>query len=305
MENILLYGNPVPSSLCSLIKRRDTMIGYIYITTNLINNKKYIGLKTSSVFVPNYFGSGKIIKKALNKYGKNNFSVEILEKCETIQEMQEAERKWIQYYNAQHSDEFYNIAEGGQWGNCIDGMSEEELASYKSKLSETIKDSYNKHPYLREMRANQRRSMKGKIKLSQETIEKRSEHLKKRWEEDYDGMCKIVQKTIKENKEKGTYKATWEKHQHPWIGRKHTEETKKKISEHTNNNGVNNPNRKSGRIFNKDEIVFKFELTQQAHDYLEKQGFKRRELYRMLKGEEIRSYRIQREGQTTIENTNK
>ena len=61
------------------------MIGYVYITTNLINNKKYIGLKTSDVFVPNYFGSGKIIKKAINKYGKNNFSVEILEECKSLQ----------------------------------------------------------------------------------------------------------------------------------------------------------------------------------------------------------------------------
>lgn len=280
------------------------MIGYVYITTNLINNKKYIGLKTSDVFVPNYFGSGKIIKKAINKYGKDNFSVEILEECNSIQELKEAERKWIRFYDAQHSNDFYNIAEGGQWGNCIKGMSEKELLSYKEKLSTSIKQSYNTHPYLREMRAEQRRNMKGNIKLSQKVKDERSELLKKRWEEDYDNMYQMIQKSVRDNKEKGVYKKTWEKHQHPWIGRKHSEETKIKISEHTDNHGINNPNCKSGKIFYNNNLIFEFELTQQAHNYLEECGFTRRERYRMLKDEEIRGYRIQREGQTTIENAN-
>lgn len=281
------------------------MTGYIYITTNLINNKKYIGLKTSDVFVPNYLGSGKIIKKAIDKYGKNNFSVEILEECDSIQELREAERKWIQFFDAQRSNNFYNIAEGGQWGNCIEGMNEKELLEYKTKLSTSIKQSYITHPYLREMRAEHRRSMKGKIKVFQETKDKRFKFFKKLWKENYETMYQTVQKTIRENKEKGTYKKTWENHQHPWIGRKHSEETKRKISEHTNNHGINNPNCKSGKIFFNNDLILEFEITQQAHTYLEERGFTRRERYRMIKGEEIRSYRIQREGQTTIKNTNK
>lgn len=49
------------------------MFGYIYETTNLINGKKYIGQKTSRVFLKEeYLGSGKGIKLAIDKYGLNN-----------------------------------------------------------------------------------------------------------------------------------------------------------------------------------------------------------------------------------------
>ena len=43
-------------------------MGYIYLTTNLINNKRYIGMTTKND--SNYFGSGKLIKWAIKKYGK-------------------------------------------------------------------------------------------------------------------------------------------------------------------------------------------------------------------------------------------
>lgn len=35
------------------------MYGYIYLTTNLINGKKYIGKHKSLTFDDSYFGSGK------------------------------------------------------------------------------------------------------------------------------------------------------------------------------------------------------------------------------------------------------
>ena len=55
------------------------MYGYIYKTTNLVNGKIYIGQKKSNVFLGDkYLGSGKILKMAIEKYGKENFSVELL-----------------------------------------------------------------------------------------------------------------------------------------------------------------------------------------------------------------------------------
>ena len=47
----------------------------IYLTTNLINGKIYIGLLTN-LKKKNYLGSGKILKKAINAYGKENFKRE-------------------------------------------------------------------------------------------------------------------------------------------------------------------------------------------------------------------------------------
>ena len=46
-------------------------MGIVYLITNKINNRKYIGVDTNNN--KNYFGSGKSIKLALKKYGRENF----------------------------------------------------------------------------------------------------------------------------------------------------------------------------------------------------------------------------------------
>ena len=43
------------------------MYGYIYLTINLINNKKYIGQHRANEFTSKYKGSGKILTKAFKK----------------------------------------------------------------------------------------------------------------------------------------------------------------------------------------------------------------------------------------------
>ncbi len=99
------------------------MYGYIYLTTNLINNKKYIGMHKSSVFDPNYKGSGKILRKAINKYGWDSFKVEILKECMTPEELYKEESDYINKYNALNSKEFYNLKEGGNGGWKVNGIS--------------------------------------------------------------------------------------------------------------------------------------------------------------------------------------
>lgn len=102
---------------------------YVYITTNLINNKKYIGKRKCDCEIDrdSYLGSGKILKNAIKKYGKENFEKKILEVCDTASICNEREKYWIALYNAVHNDEFYNIASGGNGGNTYAGLSEEEL----------------------------------------------------------------------------------------------------------------------------------------------------------------------------------
>ena len=45
------------------------MYGYIYKTTNLINGKIYIGQHKSEEYDSSYYGSGKLIRRAIEKYG--------------------------------------------------------------------------------------------------------------------------------------------------------------------------------------------------------------------------------------------
>ena len=95
------------------------MYGYIYLTTNLINNKKYIGMHkyNGDSIDPYYLGSGIHLLRAIEKYGKNNFKCEILEWCETRDELLNKEKYYTDLYRAPIDTEYYNIADGGRGGH--------------------------------------------------------------------------------------------------------------------------------------------------------------------------------------------
>ena len=51
----------------------DNPYGFIYITTNMVNGMRYLGQKKFDRGWKNYLGSGAVLRKAINKYGKENF----------------------------------------------------------------------------------------------------------------------------------------------------------------------------------------------------------------------------------------
>lgn len=87
----------------------------IYRTVNILNGKWYIGKDAKNYC--KYFGSGKAIRSAIKKYGKENFTKEILEECETLEQLSERETVWIEQTNAVNDPMSYNIAPGGQGGD--------------------------------------------------------------------------------------------------------------------------------------------------------------------------------------------
>ena len=86
---------------------------YIYITTNKLNGKKYVGRCSSrSAWNNGYLGSGKWLKLSIEKYGKENFERLTLEEIYgDIKEAIIAEEKWILYYDAKNRKDFYNLSE--------------------------------------------------------------------------------------------------------------------------------------------------------------------------------------------------
>ena len=113
------------------------MYGYIYKTTNLINGKLYIGKKKGK-FTSTYKGSGKYLKSAIHKYGIDNFSVEVIEYCESLEIQNEREQFWIAYYRSLGID-MYNIAKGGDGGDLITSLSEDDYENFKNRMSELNK----------------------------------------------------------------------------------------------------------------------------------------------------------------------
>ena len=78
----------------------------IYLTTNNINGKKYIGLDTRNN--PNYYGSGTLITMALKKYGRKNFTKEILAFISKKGMMLYAEELALYLVGALESDNWIN-----------------------------------------------------------------------------------------------------------------------------------------------------------------------------------------------------
>lgn len=90
------------------------MYGYIYKTTNLINQKIYIGQHKAQKFNLKYQGSGKVLRRAQAEYGKENFTTELLEEIDLAELMDEREQYWIAFYNSTDKNIGYNILKGGQ-----------------------------------------------------------------------------------------------------------------------------------------------------------------------------------------------
>lgn len=113
------------------------MYGYIYITTNLINGKQYIGQHKSENFDSKYKGSGTYLRNAFGTYGFENFKVELLEECFSKEELNDREIYWIDHYDAVNSKNFYNQIPGGQNWTPQHGMKHKHLHGRIPTISES------------------------------------------------------------------------------------------------------------------------------------------------------------------------
>jgi GIY-YIG catalytic domain/NUMOD3 motif len=157
-----------------------------YKITNKINQKYYFGVHETNISDDDYFGSGVAIKKAILKYGKENFTKQVLEIFETEQE---AYQKEYQIVNAEQINDpkCYNLTLGGNGG----------FSHINSTDINCGKNNSSKRPEVRKKISDSRKK----------TISKNPEKYRK---------------VAIEN-----FKIATEK----WRGSKHTEESKKKMSE--------------------------------------------------------------------------
>ena len=123
------------------------MRGFIYKITNKINGKSYIGQTIQNVKERFYQHCATkcrqailnmVIHKAINKYGKSNFTIEVIEEVESTN-LNDRERYWIRYYDSYNNG--YNSTEGGQDG----------IKLFKNLDTESIVREYKSGKSLREI----------------------------------------------------------------------------------------------------------------------------------------------------------
>lgn len=141
----------------------------IYKITNNVNNKIYIGKHQTKNKNDGYMGSGRILKRAIEKYGLDKFTKEILFECNSLEEMNEKEAEIVDEEFVARLDT-YNVKLGGQggWDFCNKNLNIDYLqrgingTNKFRKLLQNV-EYYNKH--LQKMRKlSQNKEWRNKVK---------------------------------------------------------------------------------------------------------------------------------------------
>ena len=94
------------------------MYFYVYRTTNLLNQKFYIGVHKSKKPMDDYVGSGRALRKAIEKYGPQNFKTEVLSYHESLVEAFKEESRLVTS-GLISSKTVYNMSPGGHGGSSV------------------------------------------------------------------------------------------------------------------------------------------------------------------------------------------
>lgn len=166
---------------------------FTYKTTNLINNRYYLGMHSTNRIDDGYLGSGKRLYYELNKYGRDNFKFEILKQFDSREELVQAEIKLITEQDLTNPN-CLNLKQGGEGGLS----SEEHRKSFLqgSRNTQFSHDTNPSHTQEKKQRASKKMQQmwsEGKMTIKRgcflkgekhrpETIEKMKGHTRQQGE---------------------------------------------------------------------------------------------------------------------------
>lgn len=200
----------------------------IYVHTNKINGKKYVGL-TSSPDPNRRWGNGKgygkkqpVFHAAIQKYGWENFDHEVLLTGLTRYMACKMESYYIEKletFIGEHPDKGYNMTKGGEGADKGKNSGSNE---YKNGINKKLQASGYKNKWYHENKEND----DAKHKAWREANPERAREQRRRWEKNNPDKRKTSQdKWLEKNKEKHDnymkeYRKRWkEAHPNYWKER--------------------------------------------------------------------------------------
>lgn len=239
-------------------------IYYCYRTTNLVNGNFYIGKhKQEFGFIDSYLGSGKVIQRAIKKYGVQNFKKEILS-FHTSDEEALLEEKRILTCDVVNDKKCYNLKPGGEGGSVKGRKMTKESIDKRTKAQTGLCRS-------EETKQRMSTAQKGKI-LSEEHKQKLSLALSGENHPLYGKPCSEERKEKIRNSQSGENGY--------WSGKRQSDNHKTKISDSLTEYYQQNLH-KTGRKVSIDGIIYPSE-----YGACKALKIGRREMNRRLKSDE-------------------
>lgn len=218
------------------------IIGFIYLTTNLVNGKVYVGqhiVKSPKDFNDGYLGSGTLFQRSLRKYGKDNFKRKILKVCYSLNQLNAFETYYIKKYNPNLDPNVgYNQCPGpiDVCGRLNPAKLPEVREKIRKGTKEYWKDNFEAKNKVSIRRKGKKASKETREKLSKSHIGiKRNETWLKKLSESNSGKNhwawgKTFTEEHRRNLSKGI-KGKMAGEKHPLYGKKMSEESRRKMSE--------------------------------------------------------------------------
>lgn len=126
--------------LYEINNKKEYDFSCIYLWTNLVNGKKYVGqttcfhrrMKTYRYTYPNAY-----MEHAVKKHGIDNFDITILERDVPLDKLDEREQYWLDYYQSYDADKGYNIC---KVAGTTEGVTHTE--EWRKEHSEWLKEKW-------------------------------------------------------------------------------------------------------------------------------------------------------------------
>ena len=171
--------------------RKEKKYHFIYKTTNLVNGKYYIGMHSTNDLDDGYLGSGRRLRYSINKYGKENHKVEVLEFVDTRKELADREREIVNL-NEVVKEECMNLMVGGEGGFISEEQQRDRSIAGGKAFSEKYKSDevFRKEVRDRLLESVRKAHKEGKYKYDTFTGRQHTEETKRKMSESRKGKGK-------------------------------------------------------------------------------------------------------------------